>query len=308
MALERPIWQQSGTYSARLDRQLIAALSTGGVVAPHEGAFAVTERGAGANFSVDVAPGRAVVPGTSQANQGSYVCVSTATENIEVPPAPGANARLDLVVLKVRDSQIAGSDDDFMIELIEGVAAPDPVAPAVPDDGLPLAQILVESVDVSVTDGMITDLRLPVRPPGVPYMATMLHYRPETPDNWDTEGSETMTPVDSSEIAFVAPTPGVLVRASAMSSYPSAGSLLLYYWALMDGDDQVIPGTTVLLGSMETGNIRRRAAEFFLSGLTPGVPYTVKLAHEVSNAGPARIVIEPQSPLHIEVWAVPEPA
>jgi len=159
MALEVPVWMQEGTYSARQDRQLIAALSSGGVVAPHAGGFAVSERAAGPNFTVDVAAGRAVVPGTSQPGQGSYLCVSTATENVAVPPAPGANSRVDLVVVRVRDSQVAGPDNDFVVEVVEGVAGADPVAPAVPDDAVALAEVVVSSDAVAVTDSMIGDRR-----------------------------------------------------------------------------------------------------------------------------------------------------
>jgi hypothetical protein len=64
-----PLWMQgdgdeetpSVSYSARQDRQLIASIFTEGILG--DGSFAVSQRSAGANFSVDVAAGVAASPG-----------------------------------------------------------------------------------------------------------------------------------------------------------------------------------------------------------------------------------------------------
>lgn len=159
MTLEVPLWAQGGTYPARLDRMLIAAMHDEGVI--DLTAFAVTERGAGANFTVDVSAGDAVVTGDDETDQGNYYVRSTAVENIAVTAAPGSNSRIDLVVLQINDPTAGGAvGDDFTIETVDGTADPSPVPPALPDSALLLATILVSSSDASVTDSMITDARV----------------------------------------------------------------------------------------------------------------------------------------------------
>jgi microcystin-dependent protein len=124
-------------------------------------AFAVSERGAGANFTVDVTGGFAVVEGDDQASQGSYMVESTGTENIAVTAAPGSNSRLDLVVLQVNDPQAGGgAGSEFEIVVIAGTPAGSPVLPAVPDSAIPLAQIgPITPSTPSITNSLITDLR-----------------------------------------------------------------------------------------------------------------------------------------------------
>lgn len=156
MTLETPLWLQEGVYPARLDRQLIAAIFGEGVLS----GFAVSQRGAGANMSVDVAAGVAVIEGDDQSNQGRYLVQSTAVENLTGFTAPGSNSRIDLVVLQINDTNAGGgSGDNFTIERVAGTAASSPVAPAVPGSAIVLAEVLLESSSTSITDAMITDAR-----------------------------------------------------------------------------------------------------------------------------------------------------
>lgn len=159
MSLETPVWLQTETYSARADRTAFDAVWADEGVA--DNGLAVSQRGAGANNSVDVAVGIGVVQGDDQANQGKYVVRNTAIVNVPVTAAPGSNSRIDLVVLQIRDSNAGGDPgDDAIFDIIEGVAAGSPVAPAVPDSALLLARILRTSGDTSVTTAMITDQRV----------------------------------------------------------------------------------------------------------------------------------------------------
>jgi hypothetical protein len=157
-----PIWQQNRKYSARLDRTFADVLFTEGVVDPGAGGYAVTQNALGLDNSVDVAAGVAVVEGDDENNQGKYVVRLEAPQNIPFGPAPTADARIDLLVLRVNDST-AGSTatpaDVSRIEVIQGAVDPSPVAPAVPDTAIALAEVLRTSGDSVINNSMITDLR-----------------------------------------------------------------------------------------------------------------------------------------------------
>jgi hypothetical protein len=161
MVLEDPLWQDGNTYPARLDRQFIEdVFNIEGVIDPSTGALRVDPRAAGANMSIDVAAGRAVIKGDDEANQGSYRCISTAVENVPIGAAPGSDSRIDLIVARVRDAAVTGGvSSDWVIEAIPGAVAASPVAPAVPNTAIPLAQVLVAAGTASITAGMIADRR-----------------------------------------------------------------------------------------------------------------------------------------------------
>ena len=91
-------------YSSRDVRQITAAIANEGVIDKVGGDFHVSPRAAGANFTVDVATGRAVVAGDDEADQGSYLIESDAVVNVgPFGAAPGSGGRIDLVVLQVND-------------------------------------------------------------------------------------------------------------------------------------------------------------------------------------------------------------
>lgn len=160
--IETPLYMQAGTYSARQDRLVFDVLFTEGIIDPGAGSFAVTERAAGPNMSVDVAPGRAVVDGDDQANQGAYFVRSAGVENVVIAPADLVNPRIDLVVLRIRDSNvIGGANNDAIVDVIEGVPAAVPAAPALPASAIPLARIAVPVGMVDVEDADVTDVRVP---------------------------------------------------------------------------------------------------------------------------------------------------
>lgn len=159
MTIEATLWMQNVDYPARLDRALISAMYDEGTL--DLVSFATTERATGANFSVDVSAGNAIVAGDDEPNQGNYYAASTSVENVTVSAAPGANSRMDLLVLRVNDQNAGGAaTNDMTLEVIAGVAAASPVLPALPDSAIALASIgPITSVTVSITDSLITDLR-----------------------------------------------------------------------------------------------------------------------------------------------------
>jgi hypothetical protein len=164
MALYPPLWMQEGTYPALLDRWFIQdALGPGPILLSGSGAFQVTQRAAGANMSVDVAPGRALVPGTDNANQGSYTVWSDAPVNVPLAAAPGAGqSRIDSIVVRVRDDfVIGGGNSDFVIIPVQGTAAAtgSQVAPTLPTSCMEVGRVLVGPSVSSIVNANITDVR-----------------------------------------------------------------------------------------------------------------------------------------------------
>ena len=150
MAVETPIWLQNGTYPARLDRAFIEAVLRG-VERVFDG-LEITERAAGANFSVDVSAGAVAVKGDDSSNQGFYFVRSTGAENIPVPASPGSGTRTDSVIVRVNDSQAGGGPgDDAVIEVIEGTV--------VPPSAVLLATIARTNVEAAILGTAITDMR-----------------------------------------------------------------------------------------------------------------------------------------------------
>jgi hypothetical protein len=157
-----PIWQQNRKYSARLDRTFADVIFGEGVVDPAGGDFLVEQNSVGLDNSVDVAAGVAVVQGDDENFQGKYLIRLEMPQNIAFGPAPTADARIDLLVLRVNDSTAGSSatpTDVSRIEVVQGLVDPSPVAPSLPDTAIALAEVLRTSGDTAITNAMITDLR-----------------------------------------------------------------------------------------------------------------------------------------------------
>ena len=161
---EPPLWMQNAVYPAGVDRVLIEALFPAAAV-QGDNELKVAPRALGANMSVDVGPGRAVIAGTDAPGQGNYLCRSHDIENLAIGAAPGAGlARIDTVVARVYDDAlIGGAVHAWALEVIEGVAAAAPAAPGLPPSCLPLANVAVASGLAAVVAAQITDRRA-VRP------------------------------------------------------------------------------------------------------------------------------------------------
>lgn len=142
-----------------------AAVMQEGIV--HAGHFKVSQRGAGANQSVDVAAGEAWVDGDSVADQGYYHVVNDATVNVPVAAANGSNPRIDAIVLNVVDSTEVGGSDEYKLESLSGTATAGATlanlkgAPAIGNTKLLLAYVLVPTSSTEVINARIGGLRDP---------------------------------------------------------------------------------------------------------------------------------------------------
>lgn len=161
-----PLWEQSGSYNARADRTIITHLWDEGVMDAL--AFKVTQRAAGANFTVDIAAGVAVVSGDVDVDQGNYVCRETAaTTGTTVTSAPSAgNERYDRVILEVRDNTedavAAGGNNDWRFRVVAGTPAAvgTGTIPALPSHSISLATIgPILNSTTTITNSLITDTR-----------------------------------------------------------------------------------------------------------------------------------------------------
>jgi hypothetical protein len=150
-------------YDARRLRFLFRGLTSEGIGA--DGEFAVSQRAAGANLTVDVAAGRAWIEGDDTARQGLYHIYNDAPVNVALPAADPANPRIDQVVLRIYDTTVIGGGiDEARFEIAQGtptagasLANPLGIA-AVPASALPLARVLVGAGAASVANAQIQNV------------------------------------------------------------------------------------------------------------------------------------------------------
>lgn len=125
-------------------------LGSGVLATASVGGFAVTERAAGANMSVDVASGDAFV-------RGHYL-TSAATVNLAVTTADATHPRIDRVVLRLDWTNNAG-----YLDVVAGTAAAVPAATALVQSSsvweMSLATVSVPASDTTIGTAQITDDR-----------------------------------------------------------------------------------------------------------------------------------------------------
>lgn len=172
MARLRPLYMQpaSGdaaiTYSAQEDRSaLLAALfSREGVLDTLAGQLRVQQRGAGANYSVDITAGRAAIQGDDSSDQGTYMVTATTTENVAVfsngaaITKPGSGTRRHRVIARVRDKLHNGAATtyDWVLEILQDTGSG---APAQPGSAITLGFVNMNAAMTSIATANIEDAR-----------------------------------------------------------------------------------------------------------------------------------------------------
>lgn len=165
MALQSPEYLHNIQYEAIKDRYAIFAGLQEGVYAA--GDLAVTQRAAGANMTVDIAAGRALVQGDTQARQGIYHLVNDAAiTGTTIAANASGNPRIDQVGLLINDSTDVGSGSDIpAVTVLAGTPAGGATldnrtgAAALPANMIRLADILVANGAASITNTVIRDRR-----------------------------------------------------------------------------------------------------------------------------------------------------
>lgn len=140
-----------------VDYPAVSGTGNGGVM--RDGDLAVTQRGAGANLSVDIAAGAGYVEGTVVADQGGYFLFNDATFNVAVAAGDATNPRIDIVGIRVRDTAHGGAADDGELVVVQGTPAGAPAEPALPANFVSLARLDVPAGAASIVTGYITDRR-----------------------------------------------------------------------------------------------------------------------------------------------------
>lgn len=166
MALRTPELLDTKTYAFAKVRQMMADQGGGiqeGVV--NAGDYLVTQRGAGANMSVDVAAGQAWIQGDDVAYQGLYHMTNDATINAAVSAAHATLPRLDQIVARIYDSTVTGVSDTPTIEVIAGTATSGATldnrtgAASLPNGAMRIADVLVPAAAGSIVTANIRDRR-----------------------------------------------------------------------------------------------------------------------------------------------------
>ncbi len=159
--VSRPLYLQNDGPSAEQHRDHLTTAYGRRPGVMYEDDLAVSQRGAGANMSVDVADGHALVKGGESTYQGLYLCYNQGVENVAIATSDPTNARKDLVCLRVRDSAESGASDDATFFVVEGTpdASPVPDTASIPDNAVVLALVDVAAAATTITSGNITDLR-----------------------------------------------------------------------------------------------------------------------------------------------------
>lgn len=126
----------------------------------------VVQRGAGANMSVDISAGRAVIKGSGNA----YPVRNTTAINAAIGSNGAGNPRKDAIVVYIdlAESPTSTADDVVKTAVVAGTAAASPVAP---DDSaiqtaiggsnpfIRLANVTVDSMETQIQDADIEDAR-----------------------------------------------------------------------------------------------------------------------------------------------------
>jgi hypothetical protein len=134
------------------------------------GSYEVTQRGAGANLSVDIAASTgdgALVLGEAITGQGLYlVPPHSAVINETITAAHATLPRVDRVVLEIKDQQHDASGSNLaQTRVIAGTATVGATldnltgAAAVPSSALLLADVLVPATDTTISNSQIRDRR-----------------------------------------------------------------------------------------------------------------------------------------------------
>lgn len=147
MAETQPMMLQELCYTAADFRlQLASMVCDEGVSDLAGGSLLVTTGGAGLDLSV--AEGAAFINSDSP-DQGVYSVYNDAPVTVTATAADATNPRIDQVIATVNDSQLSGTDDDWVLSVLAGTPTGGATlsnltgAAALPDRSIRLAYVLV---------------------------------------------------------------------------------------------------------------------------------------------------------------------
>jgi hypothetical protein len=168
LSVTSPIWQQVNTPALDMRRYISSLIASEGIVA--SGDLTVAQRSAGANMSVDVSSGRAMIQGDLITHQGFYFAYNDSVQNVTGFSAANAtNPRIDRVCLRVRDAFHGDAANDVAFVIVTGTATSGATlsnlsgAGAVPASHLLLANVLIPASATTITTANIENVVALVR-------------------------------------------------------------------------------------------------------------------------------------------------
>ena len=171
------LWEQAVGYPARLDRQMIGAMWTPGIVNGLE-ATPVT------GMQIKVTQGKCVVAGGDSTNQGSYVGIFETDTTLPVEARSVSGARNDLLVAQVHDTVDGlGPTDDCTLLVLSGTPG-DTAWPALPASAVELARWTVATTDTEVNPTTIQRAARVTVAGGAPPGSVQMFAGPTPPAGW----------------------------------------------------------------------------------------------------------------------------
>lgn len=159
-AINPPAYIQASSHPADSFRRAIQACLRGGYGVETLATDLVVSANGTPNMSVNVAAGRAVIPGTQNTLlQAVYEVLNDAVVNLSIGTAHASLPRNDLVVASVQDAAYSGGTNLWLLQIVPGTAAASPADPTVPANSITLARVRVDAAVTSIVSGKITDLR-----------------------------------------------------------------------------------------------------------------------------------------------------
>ncbi len=125
-----------------------------------------TQRGAGANMSVDVASGFAYIVGDDVTNQGTYQVWNDGTVNVTGWTVPGSGTFHHRLELQIQDKLANGLFTGYQASLVPKLDTGTGL-PAEDNSSITLATIDIPSGSASITNSMINDYRQRIGPVSV---------------------------------------------------------------------------------------------------------------------------------------------
>jgi hypothetical protein len=213
-------------------------LSEGVIMHVDGNALHISEKGAVADMSVDVAAGMCIVEITRNGRTHKVYVENTASANLAISSNASGSTRYDLVCVKVDTAIDPDTQADNMSSLIIVEGTPGAGVPATPSNYLKLAEVEVINGAVTIPNAKIVDRRIPVTYVGFidPSLATHGYYiqtpidRSEYVNNTNISGAASvLTKLGNTVDYFAGNLAGDYCNVKMDILYPSGSTGLLMF-------------------------------------------------------------------------------
>jgi len=298
-SLGHAVWTQTGTgtspgYDAIDVRRGFDSPETGEGVETY-GTYRVSQRGAGANMSVDISmDGFAYVRGDAVAHQAPYrIAPHSATINEAIATADATNPRVDQVVLRVFDTtHDASGSNNAQVQVLAGT----PTAGATLDNrngvaALPSSAILLADILVAATDTAISDAEIRDRRPfvcGVPPLLTDVDMAALIPQGVGMTTVSVNANADLAQGAVLCYLPRRIVGATRIRWKYEQNSVTAmtgnYVFGIYDSSGRKVIDTGSVAFTGAASSVQQRSETIAATTFEPGT-YYVLFGADYTNAG-----------------------